>query len=165
MLVADDIPCSMITTPNSLDAEILCVKLILKNTSLIIVSAYRPPRHPVESFLNTLKALSRIPEFQSFPVILAGNFNAKNSQWYQHDSSNKAGVALQLAADTVGLVQIVQEGTRPVTVLPSLGDSCTCIPHLCIVLSPWVLSVVAYALLNSSPAAGWVAFPWNLLHW
>ena len=63
--------------------------------SLIVGSIYRPPNTPIEPFLRNLERYLRHKrKMGDHLTILAGDFNSRNSIWYNEDLTDEAGESL-----------------------------------------------------------------------
>ena len=63
--------------------------------SLIVGSIYRPPNTPIEPFLTNLeRCLRHKRKMGDHSTILAGDFNSRNSIWYNEDLTDEAGESL-----------------------------------------------------------------------
>ena len=82
-----------------------------------MVGVYRPPKGGASAadFMKCLQSsLDDILVSSKSTVCLVGNFNAKNSTWWNGQSTTKPGVLLAAFAAAHAFVQMVDGATRAV---------------------------------------------------
>lgn len=119
-------PC---TSPS---VEQLTVQIKVHERKILVTVAYRPPRQPMQDFVDELESIPNI--FGSNFCVLAGDFNAKNSAWNSSDQTDRSGKVLQDLFTRFGLDPVNTNcGTRPTSTSNSLLDLiATNAPHLCV---------------------------------
>lgn len=111
--------------------ECLTIEITLPNAHLLVTVAYRSPRQPMQEFVDELMSSPQV--FSGSFCILAGDFNAKNSDWNTLDQTDSNGRILETLLTKVGLDPVNKNcGTRPtLTSNPLLDLIFTNAPHLC----------------------------------
>ena len=67
----------------------------LPKSLIVAVGSYRPPNTPIEPFLRNLeRCLRHKRKMGDHSTILAGDFNSRNSIWYNEDLTDEAGESL-----------------------------------------------------------------------
>ena len=89
------------------DLELLWVE-IKPNTkqSLLLGCCYRPPQC-AHSFYDHLE--TTLEKVADQDILLMGDFNAKNREWYDGDITNSHGIALKDLSDRFNLTQLCNE--------------------------------------------------------
>lgn len=78
----------------------------------IVCSLYRPPGHLSQHFALTLERSLAKAKKTGHPVLMAGDLNARSSDWFDGDMSDDAGEQLQQLFRTYDLTQIVSFPTN-----------------------------------------------------
>ena len=99
--------------------EAVCVRIFLpKRKTLYVASVYRPTARELATveFVSKLEVAVENCQASSkrSTLVLAGDFNAKNSVWWCGQRSNEAGLLLANCAAAHGLVQTVEGPTHAV---------------------------------------------------
>ena len=76
--------------------------------SLLIGCCYRPPHMAVTFYENLETVLDKAVDMD---IILLGDFNAKNSEWFTGDTTNYHGSILKEKMDSFDLVQLCSQPT------------------------------------------------------
>ena len=71
----------------------------------------RPPDFPKSFYKELEDVLEKIHGFH-LPIILLGDFNAKNKEWFAGDSTNHHGRTLKNLMDRFDMHQLVNEPTH-----------------------------------------------------
>ena len=82
---------------------------------VVLACVYRPPltdRTSIQSFLTSLEHSLRLVSSERCPVLIAGDFNFKHSQWCASDRTDYGGESLQYVLDAYGYHQLVDFPTR-----------------------------------------------------
>ena len=66
------------------------VSAISRSQTILIGCCYRPPDSPKSFYKELEDVLEKIHGFH-LPIILLGDFNAKNKEWFAGDSANHHG--------------------------------------------------------------------------
>jgi len=167
--------CVLQTAPADIECLIIQVRLP-KRKLVTVITCYRPPGGNMENFLDSLDIVMNSAQQRN--VIMVGDFNAKNSEWYAPQKTDSEGSALKAFADCHNLVQLVSSPTynvcsaNPVlldlvfiseqlagslmqtVVLPPVADHCAVMTHLSIkkapTLKPYTKEYWCYADCNTS---------------
>ena len=136
---------------SSVNIECIGLRVSLpKRKKVMLFTVYRPPQTAMESFLHDFE-LALYP-YLKHTVWIVGDFNAKNSAWWNNQSTDPQGEALKLCSDSLNLHQIVTQPTYNVLsgkeslldlmftnaphsvlssyTLPPLADHCPVVAHL-----------------------------------
>ena len=86
--------------------------ITLQVNGIIISCMYRPPRHHTSSFKHAFSVLSEVVD--NSPLVVTGDFNARNEEWNTNDRTNTDGRALNSVFNDLGLSLVSKNcGTRP----------------------------------------------------
>ena len=149
--------CVLPTAPA--DIECLIIQVRLPRRMLVtVITFYRPPGGNMDTFLDSLDVIMNFAQQRN--VIMVGDFNAKNYEWYAPQKTDSEGSALKAFTDCHNLVQLVSSPTynvcsaNPVLldlvfiseqlagsliqtlVLPPVADHCAVMTHLSIRKAP-----------------------------
>ena len=89
------------------------------------ISLYRSPNQSYyifETFVDNLELnLDTIANKNLYLIATLGDFNAKSSNWYEHNKTTYEGSKIEAITSQFGLTQLIQEPTR------ILSNSSSCI--------------------------------------
>ena len=89
------------------------------------ISLYRSPSQSpdvFEKFTDNFELnLDKIANKNPYLIVILGDFNAKSSNWYKHDTTIYEGSKINAITSQFGLKQLIKEPTH------SLNDSSSCI--------------------------------------
>lgn len=92
------------------DHEDLWLQLTINSTQqrLLVCTVYRPPNTAIAPFASALEQslVGARRRFGAMPVIITGDFNARNSVWYSEDSTDELGDSLHQLFCSTGLRQL-----------------------------------------------------------
>ena len=92
------------------DIECLIIQVRLPRWKLVtVIPCYRPPGGNMDTFLDSLDVVMNFAQQRN--VIMLGDFNAKNSEWYAAQKTVSEGSALKAFTDCHNLVQLVSSPT------------------------------------------------------
>ena len=113
LYVRQGLQCNQVDFPSSPDFQSVGIGFALsRRSSLIIVTAYRPPDSDSDHFVNYMDAvLSRLPRAAASNICLVGDFNAKHSSWLPSQTTDAAGARMFTFAVSNGLAQVVSDAT------------------------------------------------------
>ena len=111
IFVHNELPCVHHNDLDNPQIEIMRTDLSASSQTILIGCCYRPPDSP-ESFYKELEdVLEKIHGFH-FPIVLLGDFHAKNKEWFDGDSTNHHGSTLKNLMDHFDMHQLVNEPTH-----------------------------------------------------
>lgn len=139
------------------DIECIVVDVSLpRRKKLTVVTCYRPPHQCMDAFTDSLENV--LSSIRSVDLCVVGDFNAKHSDWYSSQPTDKNGAALKCLTDGFNLHQVISlptyntAGANPVlldlvfvskpssvvssAVLPPLSDHCVVVVHLSLKKAP-----------------------------
>ena len=89
------------------------------------ISLYRSPSQSLdvfEKFADNFELnLDKVTNKNPYLIVILGDFNAKSSNWYKHDTTTYEGSKIDAITSQFGLKQLIQEPTHVLT------DSLSCI--------------------------------------
>ena len=89
------------------------------------MSLYRSPSQSLDVFEkfadNFALNLDKVTNKNPYLIVILGDFNAKSSNWYKHDTTTYEGSKIDVITSQFGLKQLIQEPTHILT------DSSSCI--------------------------------------
>ena len=96
--------------------ECLVIELNLNNKKGYVISLYRSPSQSLDEFDEFLLKLDQTmhdislinPSF----IIMLGDFNAKSSSWYNHDTTSPEGFRLESLTSIYSFSQIISNPTH-----------------------------------------------------
>ena len=93
------------------DLELLWVEMKLSghHRSLFVGCCYRPPQTGKHFFEKLEANLNKVIDHD---LLLLGDFNAKNSEWFNADCTNPNGIALKDLTDHFDLTQLCRQATH-----------------------------------------------------
>ena len=115
---------------------------------MTVVCTYRPPRSDPQTFCSQLEDGIKACDVTSRPFLLAGDMNAKSSQWLDSDTTDAAGSHLDCLLETYGLYQHVNFPTCIVRGVPK-----SCLDLVISNLDPDSLKITAAPPLSSADIA------------
>ena len=96
-----------------MDLELIWFMVVLRSQKLLVAAVYRPPsaNNDVIDYLDT-NTLPLMSKFGTNSVMLVGDFNVHHTDWLGSSVTDAAGRRTLQLANSLGLLQIVEEPTR-----------------------------------------------------
>ena len=109
LYVSNNIPCRRRTDLERPDLELVWIEIFYEKTSFLAGCCYRPPAS-TSAFYNLLE--SSLESASPSKIVLLGDFNAKHSDWFDGDLTNRHGTTLKDLMDSLDLQQLCSSATH-----------------------------------------------------